>query len=111
MLALATSSVKLTVLAGEVRGISDERYYCVCIYGHDVVQCSGEKKRQIRIESLKITNILEHTDLTTGPLAITVVLKLKGPAAESLWPFCAAVAVSAAPGLKLNEDLVGLRRS
>ena len=54
----------------------------------------------------------EPTDLTTGPLDITVVLKLKGPMAlASLEPFCATADVSAALGLKLNDDFVGLRRS
>jgi hypothetical protein len=50
--------------------------------------------------------------LTTGPLDITVVLKLKGAAGtESFEPFCAEISVSAALGLRLNEDFVGLRRS
>lgn len=52
------------------------------------------------------------TDLTTGPLDITVVSKLKGAAGtESLKPFCTEVGVSAALGLRLNEDFVGLRQS
>lgn len=54
----------------------------------------------------------KHTDLTTGPFAMTVVLKLNGPAAvESVEPFCTAGAVSVGLELRANEDLVGLRRS
>ena len=53
-----------------------------------------------------------HTDLTTGPLAMTVVLKLNGPpAAGSLDPDCAGVPLSTRPGLRVNDDLVGLQRS
>jgi hypothetical protein len=111
MLELAESSVKLRVPVGEVRGISGVRYYCACICVHDAVQCSGARNTQIRIVSTMSTNSCEHTDLTTGPFAITVVLKLNGPSAvESLQPFCVGVD-SAGPGLKLNEGLVGLRRS
>lgn len=52
------------------------------------------------------------TDLTTGPLDITVVSKLKGAAGtESLAPFCTEAGVSAALGLRLNDDFVGLKRS
>lgn len=51
------------------------------------------------------------TDFTTGLFAITVVLKLKGPAGvESVEPFCSDVD-SAGPGLKLNDPFVGLRWS
>jgi hypothetical protein len=52
------------------------------------------------------------TDLTTGLFAITVVLKLNGPAAgESPEPVCVGVTSSAGPVPKLKEAFVGLRRS
>lgn len=51
------------------------------------------------------------TDLTTGPLDITVVLKLKGPAGVESLPFGVGDGTSAVLGLKLNDDVVGLRRS
>lgn len=57
-------------------------------------------------------NPIDLTDLTTGPFAITVVSKLKGPAGvESLEPFCVGLAESAGLGRKLNDAFVGLNRS
>ena len=52
------------------------------------------------------------TDFTTGLLAITVVLKLNGPAAVmSLEPFSLGDTASSGAGLKLKDDFVGLKRS
>lgn len=57
-------------------------------------------------------NLVDLTDFTTGPFAITVVLKLNGPAGVvSLAPFCIAVVGSADRGSKLKEAFVGLSRS
>lgn len=51
------------------------------------------------------------TDFTTGPFAITLVLKLNGPAGVvSLEPFCIAVVGSTDRGSELKEAFVGLSR-
>lgn len=60
----------------------------------------------------RVTTLLKLTDLTTGLFAITLVLKLNGPAmGESTEPFSVGVTSSAGPVPKLNEAFVGLRLS
>lgn len=60
----------------------------------------------------KSTTLFKLTDLTTGLFAITLVLKLNGPAVgASPEPFSVGVTSSAGPVPKLNEAFVGLRRS
>lgn len=55
---------------------------------------------------------IQLTDLTTGLFAITVVLKLNGPAGDVFpEPFPIGVSASSGEVAKLKEDLVGLNVS
>ena len=69
-------------------------------------------KNKLLVNPSKKRRTKSLTDFTTGPFAITVVLKLKGPAAvESTDPLREEVVISAGPALKLKDAFVGLRRS
>lgn len=99
------------MLEEEAQGRSDGRYCCVCTCDHVVVRCSGMQTLH-QLCPLTVQSPLAQTDFTTGPFAITVVLKLNGSAGVvSLEPFGASVALPAATGLKLKANFVGLRRA
>jgi hypothetical protein len=69
--------------------------------------------RSVSVTASRLSHGAIHlTDLTTGLFAITVVLKLNGPAlGESPNPFCVGVPCSGGLVPKPNEAFVGLRRS
>lgn len=59
--------------------------------------------------SSQVISAIQLTDLITGLFAITVVLKLNGPADVSPKPFSIGVSASSGEVARLKEDFVGLR--
>ena len=112
MLARVESSEGLGAREEEARGRSGARCYCVCTCGHGVVPCSEARGNKLALPPSQVIRAIQLTDLTTGFFAITVVLKLNGPAGEvSPEPFSTGVSASSGEVAKLKEDFVGLRVS
>lgn len=112
MLAWEGSSEGLGAREEEARGISGARCYCVCTCGHDVVPCSETRGNRLASPSSQAISAIQLTDLITGLFAITVVLKLNGPAGDvSPEPFSIGVSAYSGEVARLKEDFVGLRVS
>lgn len=96
----------------EARGRSGARCYCVCTCGHGVVPRSEARGNKLATPPSEVIRALQLTELITGLFAITVVLKLNGPAGDmSPEPFSTGVSASSGEVAKLKEDFVGLRVS
>lgn len=112
MLAWEGSSEGLGAREEEARGISGARCYCVCTCGHDVVPCSEIRSNNLASPPSRTISTIQLTDLITGLFAITVVLKLNGPAGDvSPEPFSIGVSAYSGEVARLKEVFVGLRVS
>lgn len=112
MLAWVGSSEGLGAREEEARGRSGAICYCVCTCGHDVVPCSETRENKLAPPPSQVISEIQPTDLITGLFAITVVLKLNGPAGDvSPEPFSIGVSAYSGEVARLKEDFVGLKVS